>query len=286
VQRDMTVKDDRLLAPTLWTAVLIVPVLVAAFVILFLDRTRQLWAWTIAPSMTAMVMGAGYLSGAYFFVRVATVRRWHRVWPGFVSTTLFTTVLLLATLLHWDKFDHGHVSFWAWLTLYVVTPALLPWLWWLNRRTDPGTAEPGDVRVDRRLRLAVATAGALQLLVAAVILIRPGLAIAHAPWKLTPLTARTLSAFIAFPAATMLCFLADDRWSSFRIPFETATFGLCLVGLAAIRAHGDLQGPRSSVALFVFALVIAIVLLIALQVVLDRREGAATPAGTSGSPSS
>jgi hypothetical protein len=31
-----TERDDRLLAPTLWTAVLIVPVLVAAFVILYL----------------------------------------------------------------------------------------------------------------------------------------------------------------------------------------------------------------------------------------------------------
>ncbi len=84
----MTGRDDRLLAPTLWTAVMIVPVLVAAWVILYLfpQDTKALWAWTIAPSMTAMVMGGGYLSGAYFFARVATVRKWHRAWPGFIPS--------------------------------------------------------------------------------------------------------------------------------------------------------------------------------------------------------
>ena len=271
----MTEPDDRLLAPTLWTAVLIVPVLVAAFVILYLfpDRTEDLWAWTVNPSLTAMVMGGGYLSGAYLFARVATVRRWHRVWPGFVSTTLFTAVLLLATLVHWDKFNHGHVSFWAWLLLYLVTPPLLPWLWARNRRTDPGRADPADVRLDRRLRLVVATAGVLLLLVALVMVVRPELVIDRWPWKLTPLTARTVSAFVSFPAVTMVCFLFDDRWSSFRIPLETATIGLTLVGVAAIRAREELKGPDYSVGLFAASLLFTIAALLALQLSLNRRAG-------------
>ena len=273
----MTQPDDRLLAPTLWTAVLIVPVLVAAFVILYLfpDRTEDLWAWTVNPSLTAMVMGGGYLSGAYLFARVATVRRWHRVWPGFVSTTLFTAVLLLATLVHWDKFNHGHVSFWAWLGLYLITPPLLPWLWFRNRQTDPATPDPGDVRLDRRLRLVIAMVGVLLLLVGLVLVVRPELVITRWPWKLTPLTARTLSAFISFPATTLLCFFFDDRWSSFRIPLETATLGLVLVALAAIRARDELQGPGYAIALFVCSLVLTIGLLLALQVALSVRARAA-----------
>ena len=53
--------DDRLLAPTLWTARLIVPVLVAAWAILYLfpGDTERLWAWPVRPPLTAMVMGAG-----------------------------------------------------------------------------------------------------------------------------------------------------------------------------------------------------------------------------------
>lgn len=48
--------DDRLLVHTFWTAALIVPVLVAAFVILFRfpGHTRRLWAWTISPEMTSL----------------------------------------------------------------------------------------------------------------------------------------------------------------------------------------------------------------------------------------
>ena len=281
-----TRRDDRLLAPTLWTAVLIVPVLVAAFAILYLfpGSTQRLWAWTITPPMTAMVMGAGYLSGAYLFTRVATARRWHLVWPGFVSTSVFTAILLAATLLHWDRFNHDHVSFWAWLGLYLATPALLPWLWVLNRRTDPVRPEPGEVGVGRGLRLAGATAGALQLLLALLVLVRPELVMSNWPWKLTPLTARTLSAFLSFPAVTLLCLLFDDRWSSFRIPLQTATVGLVLVALAAVRARGDLGGPGYSVALFVVSLSVAIVLLVALQVGLDRRGRSEVSAPASGRP--
>ena len=104
----MSPRDDRLLAPTLWTARAIVPVLVAA--------TRQ----------------------------------WHRVAPGFVATTAFTALLLVTTVLHWDSFNHDHVSFWDWLGLYASTPVLLPVLWRNNQRTDPGpiTGSPaGETRV-------------------------------------------------------------------------------------------------------------------------------------------
>jgi len=266
--------DDRLLAPTWWTAVCIVPVLVAAWTILYLfpDRTKDLWAWTIKPDMSAIVMGGGYLSGAYFFARVARDRRWHRVHVGFLATTLFTTVLLAATLLHWDRFNHGHVSFWAWLGLYIVTPPLLPLLWRNNRRTDPGSPEPGDVRLPSWLRRAAAVGGGAQLCVAAVLFIDPAAVADDFPWTITPLTARSISAFVAFPAVTYLCFAFENRWSSFRIPLQTATLGLVLVGLGALRARTDFVGPDWAVTGFTVALVTNLALLIVLQVVMDGRR--------------
>lgn len=272
--------DDRLLAPTRWTAVLIVPVLVAAGTILwvFPRRTPELWAWTVRPDMTALVMGGGYLSGAFFFVRVARDGRWHRVAVGFLATTVFTSVLLAATVLHWDRFNHGHVSFWAWLSLYVVTPPLLPLLWRNNRRTDPGGLDEGDVRVPRELRMVVATGGLAQLCLAAAMFVDPAGAARRWPWALTPLTARTISAFVAFPAVTWLCFAVEDRWSSFRVPMQTAAVGLVLVGLGALRATGDLDGPAWSVRLFAVSLVAAIALVSALQVAMERRRPDATPA--------
>ena len=269
--------DDRLLAPTLWTARLIVPVLVAAWVILYVfpDDTARLWAWTVSPPVTAMVMGGGYLAGAYFFARVASVGRWHRVGWGFVATTVFTTLLLLATVLHWDRFNHAHISFWAWLALYLVTPPLLPLLFARNRRHDPGRPEASNVRVPRAVRATVATAGAAQLAFALVLFVRPTAVINHWPWPLTPLTARTVSAFVAFLAVLFVCFLLDDRWSSFEIPMQTATLGLVLVALAAGLARHDLTGPTPAVRTLAASLATAIVLLVALQVAMRRRPSAA-----------
>ncbi|MFP5377259.1 MAG: hypothetical protein ACLGIO_10850 [Acidimicrobiia bacterium] len=264
--------DDRLLAPTWWTAVCIVPVLVAAWVVLFLfpSRTDQLWAWPVAPEMTALVMGGGYLAGAYFFVRVARDRRWHEVAVGFLAITVFTTVLLAATVLHWDRFNHDHVSFWAWLALYVVTPPLLPLLWRENRRTDPGVASPGDVRVPARLRQVVAVGGSLQLSFAALMFLAPEATAERWPWAATPLTVRTLSAFVAFPAVAWLCFWFEERWSALRVPMQTATIGLVLIGVGALRATDDFDGPSWSVRLFPVALVATVALLVALQVAMER----------------
>lgn len=274
VTSEVEARTDRLLAPTWWTAVCIIPVLVAAWSILYLfpGRTTQLWAWTIEPDMTAIVMGGGYVSGAYFFFRVARDRRWHRVGIGFLATTVFTATLLAATVLHWDRFNHDHVSFWAWLSLYIVTPPLLPLLWRNNRRTDPGGLEAGDVRVPSTLRLVVAAGGAAQLCVAAALFADPSRAARWFPWTITPLTARTISAFVAFPAVTWLCFAFEDRWSSFRIPLQTATVGLVLVAVGAVRARHDLTGPDGAVAGFVVALAASIALLVALQAAMERRR--------------
>jgi hypothetical protein len=265
-------RDDRLLAPTLWTARAIVPVLIAAFVILYLfpGDTMRLWSWMICPEMSALVMGAGYLAGAWFFTRVAGSREWHRVAPGFVATTVFTGLLLVTTVLHWDSFNHDHVSFWAWLGLYASTPFLLPLLWRNNQRTDPG---PGrEARVPRPLRLVVGIGGALQLALAVAMFVRPSIVEETWPWELQPATTRSLAAFIAFPAVTWLWFLFEDRWSSFRITQQTATLGLVLIGIGALRARDEFRDGWESPA-YTVALVLAVVLNVALYLAMERRAG-------------
>lgn len=235
--------DDRVLPTTRVVSAGIVPVLTAAFVILYLfpGRTDRLWAWTIPSQMTAMLMGGGYLAGALFFARAARSRRWHRLGPGFLATTLFTTMLLAATLLHWDEFHHDHVSFWAWLALYVVTPPLLPLLWIRNRRHDPGTAEPGDRRVPPALARVVAAVGAGQLAFAAVLFVRPSLFLSRWPWPVSPLSARVVASFAVFPAVVYVAFAVERRWGALRWAFETAIAGVALIGLAAVRARGEFR---------------------------------------------
>ena len=271
--------DDRLLAPTRWVAAAVVPVLVAAFVILFLfpGSTRRLWGWMICPEMSALVMGGGYLSGAYFFTRVTRAREWHRVGAGFVAVTVFSTLLLLTTVLHWGRFNHDHVSFWAWLLLYGSTPVLIPLLWLRNQRRDPGTPASHDVAVPGQIRLAVAAGGAAQLAVAGLMFGWPHLAARVWPWELDAATSRSLSAFVAFPAVTWVWFFVDGRWSSFRLTQQTATLGLALIGLGAIRAGGDFRTDGWQTPVYVVALVAALGLNVALYLAMERRARILSP---------
>src|SRR5437762_1319097 len=89
------VRDDRILPEVHWVAGVVVIVLVAAAVMLYFfpDKTTQLFAWTIQPTMSALIMGAGYGAGAYYFARVFLESKWHRVGIYFPAVATFTLVL-------------------------------------------------------------------------------------------------------------------------------------------------------------------------------------------------
>ena len=236
-------RGDRVLRTTKAVSAVIVPVLTAAFVILFLfpGQTRTLWGWTIRSRMSCMFMGGGYLAGALFFARASRAKEWHRLGPGIIATTVFAGALGVATFLHWPEFNHGHVSFWAWTLLYVSTPLLLPVLYVKNRQFDPGTPRPEDVPIPAWIRTTMTVLGAGQLLFAVTLFLRPSLFLADWPWGLTTLSARSLAAFAAFPAVIYLAFAFEHRWSALRWPFETAIAGVTLIAVGAARSSGDFR---------------------------------------------
>ena len=271
-------RDDRLLAPTRWVATAVIPVLTAAFVILYLFplRSMQLWSWMVCPTMSAMVMGAGYLAGAYYFTRVARGREWHRFGVGIVATTVFSSILMATTVLHWGMFNHGHVSFWAWMLLYASTPFLLPILWVKNRRTDPGTRSVVDTTVPRGLRIAVGVGGGVQLAFAAFMFFWPGGAADAWAWPVDTATARTISAFLAFPAVTWFCFFFENRWSAFRVTEQMTMIGLALIGIGAIRARAEFHSG-AWFAFYVVGVAVSLALNVALHVTMDRRARRSMP---------
>ncbi len=271
-------RDDRVLRVTWWVALLVAPILAAAGVILYLfpGDTQTLWAWPMGPKMTSLAVGGGYAAGAVLFLRSLRVGAWHRISLVFLVATVLTVGLLGATLLHWELFSHGHVSFWAWLVVYLVTPVLLPAVWLRNRRYDPGLPAAGTPLVPRWVRRLVGSVGVMQIVVALAFYVRPELGIVLWPWQVSPLTTRTLASFLAFIGAMWLAFLFEARWSALRLHVESATLGLALVALGALRATEDFTGGPAATATFALLLGGTLAGLVALQIGMRRVAAAAS----------
>jgi hypothetical protein len=232
-------RDDRVLPYTRTLSAVIVPFLVGAWVILYLfpDDTKRLFAWTIRPTMTPMVLASAYLGGAYFFVRVVRERHWHAVKTGFLAVTLFAALLGVATILHWDKFNHRHVTFWIWVVLYFTTPFLVLGGWLANRRHAP-LPSPEEPRLGRTARFVIALVGMVALLQGALMFVDPPLELRYWPWLLTPLTCRVLGAVFCLGVAG-IAVLADPRWTSVKLMVQVAMLMIALILIAAARAVAE-----------------------------------------------
>jgi hypothetical protein len=224
-------KNNRILPETRWTAILVIPFLLTAWGILYLfpTQTEALFAWPINPEMSARLMGAGYLAGAYFFVRAATSNQWHTVQRGFLPVSFFAAWMAVTTLLHWDRFSHGHVSFITWVTIYAITPILILVVWVRNRKADPQTFDEMDARVPKWLRRMMGIFGFAMLLVSVIFYIYPDWMIAFWPWTLSPLTARTTLGFFLIPAGTFIALAFEPRWSAHQIVIQGQILGMALI---------------------------------------------------------
>lgn len=265
-----------------WIGIVILAVLLTASVLLYVfpDRVgRQTdsfldpggFAWPVGPHMTAMFMGACYGAGAYFFWRVSFGGSWHAVAAYFPGIAVFTWLMGIATFVHWDRFNHDHVAFVAWLVLYVSTPVLVPLLYLRNRAADPGGSDAEDAVVPLRVRRLALAAGVGLLCLAAVMYLAPAAAIDAAPWMLTALTSRVLAAFVAAVGVTAVLLSRDTRWSAWRTNVRAGVLSAALLLLAAARAWEELETGR--VATYAFLAATAAVCLggIGLDAALQRR---------------
>jgi hypothetical protein len=254
-------------------AAVIIPFLLLAFVILYLfpQLSGVRFAWRILPNVTAVYIGAGYLGGAYLFVHALVGRQWHRVAAGFPAVTAFTISMLLATLLHWDRFDPRHLPFQLWLVLYVVTPVLVPWIWLSNRVTDPRALELQDIVVPDCIRLVVRVFGVVLTAGAILGLVFPHLLIAVWPWTLTPLTASVVAGWLALMGVGNLAIAQDCRWSTWRVAVESITLWqvLFLVG-AVIHQHDFTVGRLLN--WYVLSILVFVLSSVSLYVFMEARR--------------
>lgn len=255
---------------------ILVPVLVAAFIMLYLrphDLGANRFAWSINPLMSSMMLGATYLGGAYFFLSVIRSRKWRHVWLGLLPVTAFAGTLGIATLLHWDVFPRERLGFQLWAVLYFVVPPILPVLWYQNQRLAEGTTLAREGELPTASRWAFGALGVLLTVSGVAMFLAPELVIGVWPWTLSPLTARTLAAMYVLPGLTGLSLYYDGSWSGARLLLGAmaVSIGLMLVAAYVARADFDWANPTS----YLFVGVLVLILLLIAYTYAARTEDAA-----------
>jgi peptidoglycan/LPS O-acetylase OafA/YrhL len=272
-------RDDRVLPATHWAALVVFIILVPAVVVLWgtPSHTHTRWAWTIKPDLTPIFLGAGYGAGTYFFWRTFRARAWHPSSAGVLAASVFAGLMLAATLIHYDRFNHGHApflgatAFWGWLIVYIISPFIVFALWWRNRATDPREPAPGDPVLPSGVLLAARAMGVVAVIVAAVFFLSPSTAIHAWSWKLTPLTARVLASFTAQVGVGALVLSLDRRWSAWRLIVESFFVATALLLVGAIRAWHAFTAHDAKTYLYIAGLIAADVALLTLYVTNERR---------------
>jgi hypothetical protein len=178
-------------------------------------QTADYFAWTITPNMSAVFIGAGYMSGALIILRLLRMGRWHPMRPFSLGGWGFIVAMLGATLLHWDRFHQGTLFFYVWLVVYALGPFLIPLAYWRNepRYVPPA---PNEMLLLPGLRRGLLVAGAVFAVVGLALFINPALFAPIWPWQLTPLIGRVIAGWMFLPAFGALGAWIEPRYTAFR----------------------------------------------------------------------
>lgn len=198
----------------------------------FSERTEEFFAWTIDPAATAAFLGAGYWAAVAVELLAATESRWERARVAVPAVFVFTTLTLIATLLHLDMFHFDapdaltRAVTWVWLAIYMVVPVIMGVLWW--RQAGRDRAEPGRLApLPEWTRAVLGVYGVSLLAIGGFLFVLP-LPTAESlwPWALAELSARAVGAWLISMGVLSVHALIEDDW----VRLRPAAGGLLLLG--------------------------------------------------------
>ncbi len=242
----------------------------------FPTRTEEYFSWTIVSPMTAVFLGAAYWSAVALEVAGAQARAWVRGRIAVPTVFVFTTLTLVATLLHLDLFHFGaehslatRAVTWMWLAIYLVVPILMIVITVRQRRglsQDP----PRIRRLPRWIRLALLM---LLLIFGGVglgLFLVPAQTASWWPWQLTPLTSRAVGAWLISLGVAASHTLIEDDVARIRPLGATAVAFAVLEGVALLRYGSELDW--SSVPAIGYVAVLAVLLCLGIWAVRTSRS--------------
>lgn len=233
--------------------------LAAGFLLYILSgNTDETFSWTIKPSVTAAFLGGAYWAAFVLFVWSARQQLWVRARPFVLPVTVIAVGLLVATLIHLDKFHKDSLFGWFWIVAYIlVTPALGLALWFQMRA--PRLTAPPRAPLAPALRGVLVFEGVVLVGVGLALFIEPSTADDLWPWPLTPLTSRAIGAFlVGFGAAALQAAWENDIGRLVGSAYAYATLGL-LELVAVLRYPDALDGSAGrGVAYVAFAALVLV----------------------------
>ena len=184
-------------------------------------RSDTDYAWAIKPAVNGAFIGAGFLAGTIATGLVLfAATRWRSLQTLPPALWVLATTLLIATLIHTERFKWDYGPTYAWLVVYAGVPFVLPVLVVLQRAVaEPEPpADPG-LRV---VRVLSAVLGAVLVIGAAALFVAPVEVGERWPWPLTPLLGRAVAAWYAMVGTMLLsCALQLRRATEAVIPYAT-----------------------------------------------------------------
>lgn len=221
--------------------------------------TGRYWAWEISVSQSAILIGAGYLGAVVYYVLALRRNDWLQVRNGMGGLVLFSSVLLVATALHWEQFRSYHITTLVWLAFYYGGVVLVPIFYRTqppaSARIDVSAAETGPLLADG-WRTWLAVRGFLYLGLAFGLLIWAGSATGAWPWPIGELEVRVFAGQIAVVGWNAVVVVQQRRrWGDHVLGLIlTGVIGvLQLIGLAVTAGSYEWSAELSVVLVLMFA---------------------------------
>lgn len=221
------------------------------------EYTDRAFAWTIAPPLTAAFLGAAYFAALILVYGSSRQVRWEDARLAVIGVLVFTTLTLIATLLHLDRFHlaaptpGARIAAWGWLAVYVVVPVALAILLVVQLRA-PGEDGPRVAPLPVALRIALAAQATVLLVLGVVLFVAPTMPVW--PWPLTPLTGRAVAAWLIGVGVIAAQAVWENEWRRVRVTMAGyAALGVLEIAALARYARFTTGGPRALVyLLFLF----------------------------------
>ena len=175
----------------------ILGVIVPCGLLLFLypGGTASYWAWVIPHPRSAILIGAAYVGAIAYYVLALRENDWEQVRNGMGGLIVFSLVLLVATLMHWDRFRPYHVTTLVWLMFYYVGPFLVPIVGRLQAQGGLASAQVGTTPLGWRAWMALRAFSYLALALLGLVF---ATSLTGAwPWPIEPLEVRVFLGQVA-----------------------------------------------------------------------------------------